>query len=1044
MDKQKDINFDVIHTKDGDTKIIEFNNKEEDDMEQIDKKIAIVEDNALEFATKETSIFVSAVFKVKNQEGSTVDTSVKKTYAGLSIGQEILRQSKVIMDRYKADEISISKVFITRVNQSWTAEDRELYENILAFNAGDVGLNKFSKMSLTLNMEGETYSFMCIYETYMILRMVYGYEGEEWKTELCKSINKKTQKKRNNYIVDKFNKEEEKVKRMIKEGKLISFIDYVNEKNPLFFGVYLTFKDEYYPNDKCELLSIYKDKHVAPSSFELIQQYRIQVKGKSGREWRFKLDPIEKSKILQSENHFSWDIEAVKKNNKGDNIPIALCVYNKKRNVEKRFTGVSCIIDFIKWIEENYMDKTIQKGNRKKKKTKFYFWAHNGSRYDNIYLVRPLLNRRFDIDYRGTELNMKSIVVFNINFMDFNCIFTGKLDNLGKMFLGRGKQEFVIESITKEDYTDYLEDIVNYCMKDCILLYDLIMLYFDMMSKIKVKGDSLKEVLAISAASLSVKIFRRHFLEEVLYSSDTYTQDAERSSYKGGIVVALKERLSNGYSYDINSSYPYAMLKPMPVKVKSKGQYVNPLSMNTFNSLTLYKVVFTFNKNILFCNLPIRSSEGLTYPHNILESEWFWGCELQIASKVGCEIKVYEFIQYEGEPIFKDYIETMYGERLKAKKLSKDYEKCLKNCEKGSDKEKELIMLKQEQDFLIEYFKLLMNSLYGKFGQQKYDKQIIGHMQRIKELISDSNVSLISVSLMNDLDVKEELPIYKVNYHTCHYETESIGSLCKFSSYITALSRCTLVSAMYAVGIENVSYVDTDSIHTTKQLPERFLEKDMELGKFKLEYRIKRGIYCGSKIYMEEKYEEDWQHKDKFEENGKPKQFPGYIMKAKGIRKGQMTPNDYEEMLKKKSLKKINSPHFKVRFGCVTVSEQVRYIKMTETRRFDDNGNSKTLEKWEKETIRSTKIEKKNVLFEIGFTVPYINTIYDIKCGNNCRLLERRKQYIEGRIKETIREKPYEIRKEIIMASIRKKQKQLYDQLMMELKAINLMGNKKN
>ncbi len=50
------------------------------------------------------------------------------------------------------------------------------------------------------------------------------------------------------------------------------------------------------------------------------------------------------------------------------------------------------------------------------------------------------------------------------------------------------------------------------------------------------------------------------------------------------------------------------------------------------------------------------------------------------------------------------------------------------------------------------------------------------------------------------------------------------------------------------VGMENVVYCDTDSIMTTKDLSNNFID-NKELGKWKLEKTITKGYFCAPKLY---------------------------------------------------------------------------------------------------------------------------------------------------------------------------------------------------
>ena len=98
-----------------------------------------------------------------------------------------------------------------------------------------------------------------------------------------------------------------------------------------------------------------------------------------------------------------------------------------------------------------------------------------------------------------------------------------------------------------------------------------------------------------------------------------------------------------------------------------------------------------------------------------------------------------------------------------------------------------------------------MNSLYEKLGKKKYDKSIYGDAETIKQQMRDKETAIINVDFLIKPAPNEE-PLYKMTYHTNHYKKEEIGSLCRFSSYITALSRTRLIEAAYKIGIDNVGY----------------------------------------------------------------------------------------------------------------------------------------------------------------------------------------------------------------------------------------------
>lgn len=72
----------------------------------------------------------------------------------------------------------------------------------------------------------------------------------------------------------------------------------------------------------------------------------------------------------------------------------------------------------------------------------------------------------------------------------------------------------------------------------------------------------------------------------------------------------------------------------------------------------------------------------------------------------------------------------------------------------------------------------------------------------------------------------------------------------QIAAAITAYARIKLIKDMDEVG-ETPAYFDTDSLVTTKPLPEHLLEtKSKELGRYKLENRARVAIFLAPKTYL--------------------------------------------------------------------------------------------------------------------------------------------------------------------------------------------------
>lgn len=127
--------------------------------------------------------------------------------------------------------------------------------------------------------------------------------------------------------------------------------------------------------------------------------------------------------------------------------------------------------------------------------------------------------------------------------------------------------------------------------------------------------------------------------------------------------------------------------------------------------------------------------------------------------------------------------------------------------------------------------KLLLNGLYGKFGQLLEDKDIglvvENGLTKIKELEKTSDINV-------------------------HYKYMPIASA------VTAYAREILISVLYSINKEDFIYCDTDSIiMTSKAFNEKIDKKIIDksaLGKWDIEHRLKKIKVLRQKTYI---YEDD-------------------------------------------------------------------------------------------------------------------------------------------------------------------------------------------
>lgn len=292
-----------------------------------------------------------------------------------------------------------------------------------------------------------------------------------------------------------------------------------------------------------------------------------------------------------------------------------------------------------------------------------------------------------------------------------------------------------------------------------------------------------------------------------------------RDSYRGGWSYVnplhANKVLKNIEVYDMNSMYPTVMYQ-------DKMPYGHPILKRKYNSSdfsidkiyddsklleegSFYIIQFeaafvvkpdgmpfiTDNKRIVSSTIYFDHST-LTFPEP-LYTLFIENYNFKITSPT---VKIILFRAKQG--LFKDYIKSLYD---KKQYYSKEHNKVLKDV-----------------------YKLLMNSLYGKFGQRR---------KRFHK-IEDSNGKMIST------DIPQYNPFSK--------------DYTPLATAITGYSKLRLTRLARSFGNRFV-YTDTDSIHIIKgplgKLEEVY-DKDNsgQLGLWKLEHTYKCAKYLHSKCYI--------------------------------------------------------------------------------------------------------------------------------------------------------------------------------------------------
>ena len=425
-------------------------------------------------------------------------------------------------------------------------------------------------------------------------------------------------------------------------------------------------------------------------------------------------------------------------------------------------------------------------------------YAHNGGKFDYHFLLD------FIDPYSDVMIISGRIAKFCIG----DCEFRDSLNIIPTALSAFEKDDFDYSLMEKElrEIPENRKKIERYLYSDCINLYNYVMKFIDKFGiNLTVAGTALKEWQKISGLKPP-----NDENGELYARFKKYYYGGRCQAFRTGIIDREFSMV------DINSAYPYAMLRKHPYSTK----FIS-LSEEEFCRLgedekgpCLVSV-----RCLSFGALPVRNLDNsLSYPDdNVLRVYHVTGWEL-LAGLETKTIKNPEIIACYSSVELQDfscYMNRFYNERLLAKK--------------NGDKAESI------------FCKLMMNSLYGKFSTNpsKYKKyKVIDPAILEEEYYHDYEKSeswLYAGPFGSNCLVAKNLDDYEKNF----YNIATAAS-------ITGFVRGFLWRAMCAC--DDLIYCDTDSIaaEVVGGVPNGFGDN---LGQWSVDGEFSGGGCGGRKMY---------------------------------------------------------------------------------------------------------------------------------------------------------------------------------------------------
>ena len=292
------------------------------------------------------------------------------------------------------------------------------------------------------------------------------------------------------------------------------------------------------------------------------------------------------------------------------------------------------------------------------------YYAHNGGGFDWLHFLPILEASGYSFEIMTVQSKIQLLRVKphekshkkGWTFLDSYQLIPASLGKITKSFNTATKKDNYYDYNTDEEdpsWDEYLKD-------DCVSLFQSLEAFYELVE------EQLGGEVGMTTAATAMKTFRRSYMQGPIERHSKH-HEFFREAYYGGRVEIFKEEQEDLHYYDINSAYPFAMLKPMPTGrlIEWEGE---PAAWLSKTRIGFARANVDVPLDTYVPVLPYRNKEGrLIFPVGKFSGTWT-AIELEAAIKQGAKVEWLESKWIDAAPCFGEYVNKLYEYRNKERK----------------------------------------------------------------------------------------------------------------------------------------------------------------------------------------------------------------------------------------------------------------------------------------------------------------------------------------------------------------------------------------